>query len=120
MYAGNGGPTRQDSYFLSPFMPKTAEMALPVPRSDQDLSITEPRHGHALVSSPDPPRLSSMRAPRTVNFRLVVQKNSERKTAKVSRDLNPPIESKLARDNLDSIGGFKSRDTFAVLHSEFF
>ena len=31
MYAGNGGPTRQDSYFLSPFMPKTAEMALPVP-----------------------------------------------------------------------------------------
>ena len=26
----NGGPTRQDSYFLSPFMPKTAEMALPV------------------------------------------------------------------------------------------
>ena len=23
-------------------------------------------------------------------------------------------------DNLDSIGGFKSRDTFAVLHSEFF
>ena len=31
MYAGNGGPTRQDSYFLSPYMPKTAEMALPVP-----------------------------------------------------------------------------------------
>ena len=30
---------------------------------------------------------------------------------KVSRDLNPPIESKLSRDNLDSIGGFKSRDT---------
>ena len=37
----------------------------------------------------------------------------------VSRDLNPPIESKLSRDNLDSIGGFKSRDTFAVLHSNF-
>ena len=35
----------------------------------------------------------------------------ECKTAKVSRDLNPPIESKLSRDNLDSIGGFKSRDT---------
>ena len=31
MNTGNGGPTRQDSYFLSPFMPKTAEMALPVP-----------------------------------------------------------------------------------------
>ena len=31
MYAGNGGPTRQDSYFLSPVMPKMAEMALPVP-----------------------------------------------------------------------------------------
>ena len=31
MNAGNGGPTRQDSYFLSPFMPKTVEMALPVP-----------------------------------------------------------------------------------------
>ena len=30
---------------------------------------------------------------------------------KVSRDLNPPIESKLSRDYLDSIGGFKSRDT---------
>ena len=29
----------------------------------------------------------------------------------VSCDLNPPIESKLSRDNLDSIGGFKSRDT---------
>ena len=26
-----GGPTRQDSYFLIPFMPKIAEMALPVP-----------------------------------------------------------------------------------------
>ena len=31
MNAGYGGPTRQDSYFLSPFMPKTAEMAFPVP-----------------------------------------------------------------------------------------
>ena len=31
MNTGNGGPTRQDSYFLSPFMPKTAEMALPLP-----------------------------------------------------------------------------------------
>ena len=31
MNAGNGDPTRQDSYFLSPFMPKTAEMAFPVP-----------------------------------------------------------------------------------------
>ena len=29
--AENGGPTRQDSYFLSPFMLKTTEMALPVP-----------------------------------------------------------------------------------------
>ena len=56
----------------------------------------------------------------TVDFRLVVQKNSECKTAKVSRDSNPPIESKLSRDNLDSIGGFESRDTFEVLHSEFF
>ena len=33
---------------------------------------------------------------------------------KVSRDLNPPIESKLSRDNLDSIGGFKSRDSFCI------
>ena len=47
-------------------------------------------------------------------FQVSCQKNSECKTAKVSRDLNPPIESKLSRDNLDSIGGFKSRDTFAV------
>ena len=31
MNTGNGGPTRQDSYFLSPFMPKTAQMTLPVP-----------------------------------------------------------------------------------------
>ena len=31
MNTGNGGPTRQDSYFLSPFMPKTVEMAFPVP-----------------------------------------------------------------------------------------
>ena len=31
MNTGNGGPTRQDSYFLSPLMPKTVEMALPVP-----------------------------------------------------------------------------------------
>ena len=46
-------------------------------------------------------------------FQVGCPKNSECKTAKVSRDLNPPIES---RDNLDSIGGFKSRDTFAVLH----
>ena len=33
---------------------------------------------------------------------------------KVSRDLNPPIESKLSRDNFDSIGGFKSRDTLQL------
>ena len=52
-------------------------------------------------------------------FQVGCPKNLECKTAKVSRDLNPPIESKLSRDNLDSIGGFKSRDTFAVLHSEF-
>ena len=52
-------------------------------------------------------------------FQVGCPKNSECKTAKVSRDLNPPIESKLSRDNLDSIGGFKSRDTFAVLHSKF-
>ena len=31
MYAGNGGPTKPDGYFLTPFMPKTMEMALPVP-----------------------------------------------------------------------------------------
>ena len=30
---------------------------------------------------------------------------------KVSRDLNPPIDSKFSHDNLDSIGGFKSCDT---------
>ena len=47
----------------------------------------------------------------TVNFRLVVQKIRNAKLQKVSRDLNPPIESKLSRNNLDSIGGFKSRDT---------
>ena len=52
-------------------------------------------------------------------FQVGCPKNSECKTAKVSHDLNPPIESKLSRDNLDSIGGFKSCDTFAVLHSEF-
>ena len=44
-------------------------------------------------------------------FQVGCPKNLECKTAKVSRDLNPPIESKLSRDNLDSIGGFKSRDT---------
>ena len=44
-------------------------------------------------------------------FQVCCPKNSECKTAEVSRDLNPPIESKLSRDNLDSIGGFKSRDT---------
>ena len=31
MNTGNGGPTRQDSYFLSPFMLKTREMAYPAP-----------------------------------------------------------------------------------------
>ena len=31
MYAGNGGPTRSDGYFLTLFMPKMMEMALPVP-----------------------------------------------------------------------------------------
>ena len=46
-------------------------------------------------------------------FQLGCPKNSECKTAKVSCDLNPQIESKLSRDNLDSIGGFKLRDTFA-------
>ena len=35
---------------------------------------------------------------------------------KISHDLNPPVESKLSRDILDSIGRFKSRD---ILHSEF-
>ena len=31
MNTGNGGPTRQDSYFLSPFILKTREMAYPAP-----------------------------------------------------------------------------------------
>ena len=31
MNTGNGGLTRQDSYFLSPFMLKTREMAYPAP-----------------------------------------------------------------------------------------
>ena len=44
-------------------------------------------------------------------FQVGCPKNSECKTAKVSRDLDPPTESKLSRDNLDSIGGFTSRDT---------
>ena len=52
-------------------------------------------------------------------FQVGCPKYSEYKTAKVSHDLNPPIESKLSCDNLDSIGGFKSCDTFTVLHSEF-
>ena len=34
---------------------------------------------------------------------------------KRSHDLNPPIEAKMSHDNLDSIGGFKSRD-----HLQFF
>ena len=55
----------------------------------------------------------------TVDFRLLAPSKFGMQNCKVSRDLNPPIESKLSRDNLDSIGGFKSRDTFAVLHSEF-
>ena len=56
----------------------------------------------------------------TVFFRLLAPSKLGMQNSKVSRDVNPPIESKLSRDNLDSIGGFKSRDTFAVLHSEFF
>ena len=46
-------------------------------------------------------------------FQVGCPKNLDCKTAKVSRDLNPPIESKL----LDSIGGFKSCDTlqFCIL-----
>ena len=47
-------------------------------------------------------------------FQVGCPKNSECKTAKVSRDLNPPIESKLSRDNLDSIGGFYSIGAFRV------
>ena len=31
MYAGNGGTTKPDGYFLTPFMPKSMEMALQVP-----------------------------------------------------------------------------------------
>ena len=53
-------------------------------------------------------------------FRLLAPSKLGMQNCEVSRDLNPPIESKLLRDNLDSIGGFKSHDTFAVLHSEFF
>ena len=53
-------------------------------------------------------------------FQVGCPKIRNAKTAKVSRDLNPPLKSKLSRDNLDSIGGFKSHNTFAVLHSEFF
>ena len=47
-------------------------------------------------------------------FQVGCPKNSECKTAKVLRDLNPPIESKLSRDNLDSIGGFYSIGAFRV------
>ena len=47
----------------------------------------------------------------TVFFRLLASSKLGMQNCKVSRDLNPPIESKLSRDNLDSIGGFKSRDT---------
>ena len=56
----------------------------------------------------------------TVNFRLLAPSKLGMQNCKVSRDLNPPIESKLSHDNLDSSGGFKPRDTFAVFHSEFF
>ena len=45
MYAGNGGPTKPDGYFLTPFMPKTMEMALPVPTR-----TAEPRHGYAVCT----------------------------------------------------------------------
>ena len=38
---------------------------------------------------------------------------------KVSRDLNPPIKSKLSHDNLDSIGGFKSPDTLQFCIPDF-
>ena len=53
-------------------------------------------------------------------FQVACFVQTRMQNCKVSRDLNPPIESKLSRDNLDSIGGFKSCDTFAVLHSDFF
>ena len=43
MNAGNGGPTRQDGYFLSPF---TTEWPLSA-RANQERSTMEPRHGHA-------------------------------------------------------------------------
>ena len=49
----------------------------------------------------------------SVFFRLLAPSKLGMQNCKVSRDLNPPIESKLSRDNLDSIGGFKSRDSFA-------
>ena len=46
MYAGNGGPTKPDGYFLTPFMPKL----MGPPSADQDLSTTELRHGHAVCT----------------------------------------------------------------------
>ena len=52
MNTGNGGPTRQDSYFLSPFMPKNGGNG--PPSANQDLSIAEPRHGHAVCTHPPP------------------------------------------------------------------
>ena len=50
----------------------------------------------------------------TMFFRLLAPSKLGMQNCKVSCDLNPPIESKLSGDNLDSIGGFMSRDTFAV------
>ena len=64
-------------------------------------SELEPRlqllRGHARVS------LLARHLKVTVFFRLLASSKLGMQNCKVSRDLNPPIESKLSRDNFDSI-----------------
>ena len=65
MYAGNGGPTKSDGYFLTPFMTKTMEMALPVltktflPRSPDTPMLFAPSG----CTHPPPPALSAVAEP---------------------------------------------------------
>ena len=46
--AGNGGPSRWDCLFLTPFVPKRTEMALP--SANQVIPRDKPRHGHAVCT----------------------------------------------------------------------
>ena len=46
----------------------------------------------------------------TVLFRLPVQAEIGMQNCKRPRDMNPPTEAKMTRDDLDSIGGFKLCD----------